>query len=251
LANSLTSRSLTTAVAASAALLAVSICFVSTGYAQESNTDNAEISASLTEEALIDRGNALLEAGDFAAAMNEFRAGYWFGETGGEALYSLAVQTGNLSAAQDFEAWQGRPPFIADDVDPGCNRSFAHVTGRRRRGRLAVGFSFPWQGHNVTVTSFSSDGRYLTACAYAKGDRRKVTRRFKITIAGIRADRRLRKERDDLYKRLRKLSLVDGKIIETFRERSGITSNEGWRMAPIEDIRTHVETLEQEHAQAA
>ena len=191
------------------------------------------------------------EPGDFAAAMNEFRASYWFGETGGEALYSLAVQTGNLSAAQDFETWQGRPPFIADDVDPGCNRSFAHVTGSRKRGRLAVGFSFPWQGHNVAVTSFSSDGRYLTACAYAKGDRRKVTRRFKITIAGIRADRRLRKERDDLYKRLRKLSLGDGKIIETFRERSGITSNEEWRLAPIEDIRTHVETLEQEHAQAA
>lgn len=191
------------------------------------------------------------EADDFSAAMNEFRAGYWFGETGGESLYTLAVQTGNLSAAQAYEAWKGRPPFIVDDVDPGWNRSFAHTTGKRARGRVAVGFSFPWQGHDVTVTSFSDDGRYLTACAYTKGDRRKVTRRFKITIAGIRADRRLRKERDDLYKRLRKLSLGDGKIIETFRERSGITSNEAWRTAPLEDIRTHVEALEQEHAQAA
>ncbi len=117
--------------------------------------------------------------------------------------------------------------------------------------RLAIGFSFPWQGHKVEVTSFSSDGRYLTACAYTKGDRRKVTRRFRITVAGIRADRKVRKERGDLYKRLRKLSLGDGKIIETFRERSGIASNEDWRLAPLEDIRTHVETLEQEHAQAA
>jgi len=191
------------------------------------------------------------DADDFSAAMNEFRAEYWFGETGGESLYTLAVQTGNLSAAQAYEAWKGRSPFIADDVDPGWNRSFAHVTGRRQRGRLAVGFKFPWQGQKVTVTSFSRDGTYLTACAYTKGDRRKVTRRFQITVADIHADRRRRRERDRLYTRLRKLCIGGGTILETFKERAGISSQEDWQDAPLEKIRELIEMLEQEHAQAA
>ena len=44
---------------------------------------------------------------DFTKRCNDFRGGYWFGETGGEGFYSLAVQTGNLSAAQAFESWKG------------------------------------------------------------------------------------------------------------------------------------------------
>ena len=48
----------------------------------------------------------------FARAMADFRGRFWFHD---EGYYSLAVQTDNLSAAQAYEAWKEREPFIADE----------------------------------------------------------------------------------------------------------------------------------------
>jgi len=188
---------------------------------------------------------------DFAKIYEEFRGGYWFGETGGEGFYSLAVQTGNLSAAQAFESRNGRQPSIADDVDPGCNCSYAHLTGIRKRGRLAVGFVFPWRGHRVKVTSFAVDGTYLTACAYTDGTERKVSKRFRITVADIQADRKQRKQRVQLHDRLLKMDEADKGIIAAFKRRAGITGRTDWEQMPPEKIRALIETLEKERKQAA
>ena len=188
---------------------------------------------------------------DFARIYKEFRGGYWFGETGGEGFYALAVQTGNLSAAQAFESWNGRQPFIADNVDPGGNYSYAHLTGRRKRGRLAVGFCFPWRGFSVTVTSFAADGTHLTACAYTDNAERKVARRFRITVADIRTDRKQRKDRMQLHKRLIEMDNEEEGVLKTFSCRAGLTCQADWDQMPPEKIRALIETIEKERKQAA
>ena len=185
---------------------------------------------------------------DFAKIWKEFRGGYWFGETDGEGFYALAVQTGNLSAAQAFESWNKRQPFIADDVDPGCNYSYSHLTGRRKRGRLAVGFEFPWRGSQVKVTSFAADGTHLTACAYKE---RKVAKRYSITVADIRVDRKERKERIQLHDRLLKMDDTDKSVLATFKQRAGITNRADWDQMPPEKIRAIIEALEKDQKQAA
>lgn len=143
MANSLTSRSLTTAVAASAALLAVSICFVSTGYAQESNTDNAEISASLTEEALIERGNALLEAGDFAAARLVFqavahrgngRAAMLTGVTFDPRYRELAGSSGPKPNAELARQWYALATEMGDDQAARNERDLARWLEQQNGG---------------------------------------------------------------------------------------------------------------------
>jgi len=142
----------------------------------------------------------IFDRDDFARFAKEFRSAYWIGSSGGERYYSTAVRTGNLSAAQAFEHWCQRPAFIADDVYPGNHDGFKHGIGRRQRERLAVGFSFPWKNHGrVVVTSFSHDGACLTACAYSEwklNETQKVTKRFRITVTDIQADRKKRKERN-------------------------------------------------------
>ncbi|KKM85208.1 hypothetical protein LCGC14_1291420 [marine sediment metagenome] len=136
---------------------------------------------------------------DFNRAMADFDGGRWFD---GEGYYTLAVQTGNLSACQAIEVWKKRPSFIADDVSTGKNCSYAHLVSTRKRGRLALGSQFPWRGHQVKVTSFARDGSHLTACSYharkANDYSNKVAKRYKITVAGIHEER----ERKRLYDRL-------------------------------------------------
>ncbi|MEA1952595.1 MAG: hypothetical protein U9N87_14540 [Planctomycetota bacterium] len=180
---------------------------------------------------------------DFAKTMKEFRGGYWFGETGGEYFYALAVQTGNLSAAQAFESWKERQPFIADVVDTG--------SGRRKRGRLAVGSRFPWRGFHVTVTSFALNGAHLTACAYKDDAERKVAKRFRITIADIRADRKERNERIQLHKQLIKMDNEEEGVLKTFSRRAGLTCQADWDQMPPEKIRALIEALEKDRKQAA
>lgn len=133
-----------------------------------------------------------------------FRSGFWIGER--EKLYELAVTVGNLSAAKSFEQAVGRKPFMADEVDPGEDRSgYVHRTGTRKRERLAVGFRFPWEGETVKVTSFARDNSYLTACSYRltaeerdcpRCDEGRVQhlesvlhRQFRVTHADLRAAR--------------------------------------------------------------
>ncbi len=180
---------------------------------------------------------------DFGKMYKEFRGGYWFGETGGEGFYALAVQAGNLSAAQAFESWKERQPFIADVGDTDC--------GRRKRGRLAVGSRFPWRGFHVTVTSFAPSGEHLTACAYKDAAQSKVAKRYRITVADIRADRRERKDRIQLHKRLIKMDNEEEGVLKTFSRRAGLTCQADWDQMPPEKIRALIETLGKERKQAA
>src|SRR5262245_17686092 len=75
---------------------------------------------------------------DMAYIATHYRFGYWCRESP-EWIYTLAVHCNNLAAAQSYEAWQGRKPFIADQVEPPGygSRGFLHRSGTRQRGRLA------------------------------------------------------------------------------------------------------------------
>lgn len=143
----------------------------------------------------IDSGQQF-DVDDFLDICNDFLGGYWgqYGTDEWERYYHLAITTGNMSAAQSFEAWKGRQPFI---VDGPSHRP-------QTRNRVAIGTRFQWQWHLVTVTSFSADG--IVACSYH--DRKpgeysdKIKHRFRISRSGIIADRKDRKERDSLYEGL-------------------------------------------------
>ncbi len=195
------------------------------------------------------------EPGDFGKIRKEFRGGYWFNDDDGESFYTLAVATGNLSAAQAFEAWQQRPPFIADDVDPGYIQTYAHLTATRKSGRLVVGFRFPWRDFKVKVTSFSGDGEYLTACAYTDGTERKIAKRLKITVADIQADSKERKDRIkqhiEFHDRIMEIDKKDDGFAAAFRQRAKITTRADWDQMPPEKIRKVIEIVDTERVRAA
>jgi len=141
-------------------------------------------------------------ADDFAEIERRYRFHYWGGESRGgfaEGFYCTAVAEGNVSACQAFEKWKGRKPFIVDNVQPGTGARFAHRVGFRQSSRLCVGSRFTWDGREVTVTSFSEDGTYLTACTYHEPDQAhpygvRVKQRYTITNRDIREQRRLLKQ---------------------------------------------------------
>jgi hypothetical protein len=84
-----------------------------------------------------------------------------------EGLYAAAILEGNMSAIKAMEYAANRKPFIARNVTPSSEgRQMAHMAGTRDECRLAVGFSFVWDGRSVTVTSFAKDSSYVRACAY-------------------------------------------------------------------------------------
>lgn len=113
--------------------------------------------------------------------MDDMRGEYWFNV---EQLYTLACGYVHASACQSFEAYFKRPPFWSTDASP---------------KRLHVGASLDWEGQCTTVTSFSDDGSYLTACIYHMGDsleaRRKVKKRYRITRDDLRKARKTNKGR--------------------------------------------------------
>lgn len=131
---------------------------------------------------------------DFDKMLKDFRGGRWFGADDGEWFYVEAVVASNTSAAQAYEHYRGRKPFIADGVTPA---RYGSVAQERKRERLAEGFRFNWKGKVVTVTSFAKDGSYLTACSYKtppEGSyKHEVAKRYRITVADIQADRKERK----------------------------------------------------------
>jgi hypothetical protein len=54
---------------------------------------------------------------DFQKVMENFRGGFWFGADPdgkgyGTGFYSLAVEHGNMSAAQSYEKWKGMAPYL-------------------------------------------------------------------------------------------------------------------------------------------
>jgi hypothetical protein len=130
--------------------------------------------------------------GDVAHVLSHYRSGYWIGESD-EWIYSLAIAVENGTAVKSFEAYRTRTPFIADNVALSDNSGFSHGDRKSRsRERLAVGFSFPWQGVKVSVTSFAADSSHLIACSYRHGTH-KVAKRFRITREEIISDRSARK----------------------------------------------------------
>jgi len=106
--------------------------------------------------------------GDFEAITRSpdnggFSFRYWAGSNRhmvGERFYALAVEGNgrygeNMSAAQAFEAWAERKPFlIRRDQDVKTPR------------RVAIDSRFNWYGTPISVTSFSKNGQSFTACSY-------------------------------------------------------------------------------------
>ena len=185
------------------------------------------------------------DVGDFAKLGEGFTFGRWWwganiivGEHC-EYFYGLAVAAGNLSAAKAIEAHKGRDPFIADEVRTDG--------GSRQRERLALGFSFPWQGEEVKVTSFSDDGTYLTACSYRPHEDRysnKVLHRYTITAADIRADRKDRKRRDALEKVARGLTTAKRtRVLRSLGYSSGIITGAQWAKLSPERIEAAIKEV--------
>lgn len=108
-------------------------------------------------------GNMSFDLDDLRTLADTTRLGRWIGADH-ERLYSAACtcQRGstvrNPSFCQAYEKWQGREPFL-----------WAEET--KTATRLYVGAELTWEGHRVTVTSFSADGKYLTACTYKQQKR--------------------------------------------------------------------------------
>lgn len=141
---------------------------------------------------------------DFQYINANFSFSYWGGNDGhmlGERYYSLAVLRKNMKAAQSFESWKFRGPFIFDDVkfeygfNYGAPKEYAHA-------RLAIGAGFQWNNEQVKVTSFTADGSYLVACSYkekVKDERgfegtEQVKHQYKITVKDLKAERARRKK---------------------------------------------------------
>lgn len=103
-----------------------------------------------------------------------------------EGWYTKAIETHNRSAAISLEKWANRKPFM-------FNLFYSGGIHRVTPTRLAVRSEFVWENSRVTVTSFAEDGNSLIACAYhpplegglGKGP---VKRRYRLTIADLRAD---------------------------------------------------------------
>lgn len=182
-------------------------------------------------------------ASDFKHVVENYSSGRWISDST-EWVYTLAVVCGNSSAFKSYEAWANREPFIADDV--GLREysagGYMHMTGDRQKERLAVGFTFPWRGYTVKVTSFAKDGKSLTACSYkprAEGEYGdKVEKRFTITRDDIIADRAERKERKEIADKLK----GNKDAIEALNK-AGVKTQKDFARAPIAKLRKIAERL--------
>lgn len=83
-----------------------------------------------------------------------FNGGYWV--TGGsEWIYAMAIESDNSTAWTAYEAYKGRRPFIANNVEA-RNHGLGYIhadTMSRKRGRLAEGYSFPISTNLGTMTN--------------------------------------------------------------------------------------------------
>ena len=140
------------------------------------------------------RAGMRFESSDFEYIAENFRFGYWGGRSDGymfgERYYRSACNEPNKSACQAFEEWRDREPFIADNVNTG---RYWRNSKTLSRSRLAIGFEFYWNGETVTVTSFSIDGSYLSACSYQEKPKdeyapAKIKHRYKITVRDLQTN---------------------------------------------------------------
>ena len=126
----------------------------------------------------------------------------------------MAAIVGNRSAIETYEAWCSRKPIIADDVNTqgryhyAVEGGYTHgATSTRKKERLAIGFTFPWKGEVVEVTSFNDEGAAIccsrtptthTTCnrcgrvdSTSEG---KILHRYTVTPELIQAERAERKK---------------------------------------------------------
>lgn len=175
------------------------------------------------------------DIGDVRHVLDNYRSGYWIGDSD-EWIYTLAIQIGNSTAQQSYEAAKNRTPIIADDVDPGRrHHGYLHSMGQRTKERLAVGFDFTFRNLRLKVTSFSGDR--VVACAYRRvpdGDyfKEKLSKRFKLSRDDIITDRAERKERSRL---LAKLSAADDH--EAILKALGVKSRDEFNELSVSKIR--------------
>lgn len=110
------------------------------------------------------------DEGDFGYICEHFRPGYWMGETLGEPLYAMACGCGahndalNIGAAQSFEAWKERKPFILN--------SHRLCVGRRigdcyehRWAKSAAGDPIEWLVYPHAEVSSFSDTETVVVCS--------------------------------------------------------------------------------------
>ena len=104
-----------------------------------------------------------------------FRKGRVAGDA--DAYHTLAVKSGNRSAADSFDRMRHRKPLT-------IGKRFPFNPGRCHLRRVFVGVWLDWQGDNVQVTSFADDGESVIACAYHPyevGKPTRIRRRYTIT----------------------------------------------------------------------
>ena len=103
---------------------------------------------------------------DFAYFAEKFRWGYWAGSDR-EWIYTAAVLDGNASCVEAWEKHRKREPFRANDIRATNHRGFIHANHiARQRERLAVGFSFPYEGRRWFVTAFDDENGIVRGACY-------------------------------------------------------------------------------------
>lgn len=180
---------------------------------------------------------------DIAYIHSNYNSGFWLGDSD-EWIYSDAILAGNASCFKSYELHYGREPIIADDVSFSPNSAYLHGGSGRAKERLAVGFSFPWKGYKVTVTSFNDEKKSLTACSYKKTDsgyHRKVEKRFTITRDDILAERAERKERADIEKQLVDYQQQNG--LNDLVDALGVSSKEEFDRLPMSKLRKRAKAI--------
>lgn len=121
-----------------------------------------------------------------------------------EFYYALACgserNSENRSAAQAFEHWMGRKPFL---IRPRPDA--------KTPTRVYVGLEFNWYGYKVKCTSFADDQASFVACLYRvppadqQYHAKKVHRRFTITRSDIADWHAAIGSWNDLYAKIKQL----------------------------------------------
>ena len=158
---------------------------------------------------------------DFQYIAENYRFGYWGGIDGkllGERYYAIAVMANNIAAAKSFEAWKKRKPFISQNVK-------AWNIDTRKSCRLHLGSEISWKGEDVTVTSFSEDGKFIIACSYKERPKEddpyhytpvKIKHKYKISNSELRKELKWLRKCDEVEKGIKLGSTFHHWIIDLF-----------------------------------
>jgi hypothetical protein len=143
---------------------------------ESGNKDSwCRINNSIQQAVLLAIGSGLeFDRSDIVAIYDEFRGHHWMSESS-EWVYSMAIAVGNDSCVEAYEAYKGRTPFRANDVDLGYQQTHGYIHNHnpnRARRRVAVGFTFMLDGHEWIVTSFDDSKGLIRFARYEGKDRK-------------------------------------------------------------------------------